>query len=103
MGRLIDEDALLKDFSTRYGELANKLQIGFEERLKTLLRITNLIYDQPTVDAVPVVRCKDCVYGSEKSFAHEEICCPNATCYMDFNDYCSLGERKKGDSNAETD
>lgn len=45
-----------------------------------------------------VVRCKDCVLGRVKSVAHEEIDCPNMTCYVDFNDFCSMGaKRKDGD------
>ncbi len=54
--------------------------------------IEKAIDDAPTVDAVPVVRCKDCVmYSSRYSGWH---------CYLDGrqtqeNDFCSWGERRE--------
>ena len=51
------------------------------------------IEEAPTVDAVEVVRCKDCRWRNTKG-------CP----YMNFNatarddeDYCSDGERREGE------
>ena len=41
-----------------------------------------LIREAPTIDAVPVVRCKDC--------KHLNIAC----CGLGTNDFCSYGERK---------
>jgi len=49
---------------------------------------------------VEVVRCKDC-----KSFQADEIVAPGTgTCWhcemvMEFDDFCSYGERKDGDGN----
>ena len=42
----------------------------------------------PTIDAVPVVRCKDCKHRFEDSWCE----------YVDDNDnfYCARGERKEG-------
>ena len=51
------------------------------------------IEDAPTIDAVPVVRCKDCKnYG-------DEYFCPllSLADYTDPNDFCSYGERKDGE------
>ena len=49
------------------------------------------IADAPTVDAVPVVRCRECKYRSKTG-------CPiiDANIWMDDEDFCSHGERKEG-------
>ena len=54
-----------------------------------------VIDEQPTVDAVEVVRCKDCVYYRE-----EDLLCVGVSCVGDSHanwypeDFCSYGERK---------
>lgn len=50
--------------------------------------IEKLIADAPTVDAVPVVRCKDCIhFWDGVCKAHIDVI------YVDDNDFCSMGER----------
>lgn len=67
--RLIDADAL-------WDELTEDLGDG-----DVLYRIPpSYIDDAPTVDAVPVVRCRDC--------------CVKSGLYPDENDYCSRGQRR---------
>lgn len=59
----------------------------------------NLICEQPTVDAVPVVRCKECkrwgcpipIEMKEKGYGY---CCALWTNTHE-NDYCAWGERKE--------
>lgn len=57
------------------------------------------VADAPTVDAVPVVRCRDCkwwrgpIYGNRCSY-HSG---PNHTEFYDADEFCSRGERKGGD------
>lgn len=47
------------------------------------------IENAPTVDAVEVVRCKDCFhYWDGVCKAHNDVI------YVDDNDFCSMGERK---------
>ena len=81
--RLIDADALIKEALTEgaYGYV-DALQIAIA----------------PTVDAVPVVRCKDCKYRF-KNNGHSRDGCPiiDANIWMDGDDFCSHGERKDGD------
>lgn len=51
--------------------------------------------DEPTVDAVPVVRCKDCEYGK---FISDTKGCVWCTCYeihKSLNGFCEYGEWKK--------
>lgn len=49
------------------------------------------IDNAPTIDAVPVVRCKDCKHRFEDSWCE----------YVDDNDnfYCARGERREGSDN----
>ena len=76
--RLIDADALLRDKEDH-------------DRIST-----HLIYNAPTINAVPVTRCRDCrhytgkwctIY-STKRFDINDI-------YKDDDDFCSQAERKE--------
>ena len=51
----------------------------------------------PTVDAGPVVRCRECRYRF-KNNGHDKSGCPiiDANIWMDDDDFCSHGERKEG-------
>lgn len=55
----------------------------------------------PTVDAVEVVRCRDCKYRVLDWQIKSYYCChPNGLCgEMDGTRYCDCGERKDGDGN----
>ena len=75
------------------------------DRLKGYLQDKYVMYDhtiedidaQPTVDAVPVVRCKDCEFGEPngqygcKCYHHKLY----ETHEMSPNDFCSKGKRKE--------
>ena len=53
------------------------------------------ISDAPTVDAVPVVRCKDCKYHEDEEVGM--VYCPNALGgWVGENWFCADGERKEG-------
>lgn len=52
----------------------------------------NAMLSMPTVDAVPVVRCKDCKYWGADGYRNG---CKYATCIMMENDYCSMAEREE--------
>ena len=58
------------------------------------------IDNAPTVDAVPVVRCRECKYRF-KNNGHSKAGCPiiDANIWMDDDDFCSHGERKEGANN----
>ena len=51
----------------------------------------------PTIDAVPVTRCKDCKYWQDNNdgYPHEECRWGHGET-PDANDFCSYGERKGG-------
>ena len=53
------------------------------------------IEDAPTVDAVPVVRCKDCENISPSvTPLKETVWCREFRAYMPCDGFCSYGERK---------
>lgn len=102
---LIDRDALLDDAMERYckncdrrkgvknGEWRIIYEIGDAPcRACSVDDMKCEIEDAPTVDAVPVVRCKECVWNREKEWVD---------CYMsgmhgrNINNFCSRGERKE--------
>ena len=90
MSRLIDADALMDEANSdgAYGYVDAKQ-----------------ISEAPTVDAVPVVRCRECkhlnVVNRKELYAH----CPKTnTVFLPFEldtreHFCSLGERKEGANN----
>ena len=53
--------------------------------------------DFPTVDAVPVVRCKDCHYGSYDSKIDDAMVCKrtNDGYWRHGSDFCSYGRLKE--------
>lgn len=72
--KLIDKERLLR--SAGYNE--EYMSVGLE-----------YIISAPTVDAVPVIRCKDCKFRNGE-LGQQNIICIN----MKDNDFCSYGERK---------
>lgn len=96
--RLIDADALDKEMYHKSFEVddgRNVWNSGLWIRYKIY---EEAVRDAPTVDAVPVIRCKDCkfsspnmVYGCrlERYSVHDK----EERLYSD--DYCSMAERKE--------
>ena len=81
-----------------YHELRQSLEVynpyddGYEDALD---RVDDWMDAQPTVDAVEVVRCKDCKWFKKGTpFRHEcnNICA--GMFYVRQEDFCSYGERK---------
>lgn len=61
--------------------------------------IDGFIESRHTVDAVEVVRCRDCQhYKAQSQSVHRKdkalLCCRSATVKVNPNDFCSFGERK---------
>ena len=61
--------------------------------------ICGLIDKAPTIDAVPVVRCKDCHYGFYDSEINDAMICTrtNDGYWRHGNDFCSYGRKKNVD------
>ena len=55
--------------------------------------------DAPTIDAVEVVRCRNCIYSRDTGDYQDSYFCGNRTHAQDFLvhslDYCSYGERSE--------
>ena len=89
--RLIDADALyrkVKMETNPYG----KPTIDYDSGVKVL----EWIDKTPTIDAVPVVRCKDCKWLYDEM---DDYCCRSHRGLVRIceNSFCSYGERKNGD------
>ena len=80
---------------------------AFLEKMKRTSRYFDVVFDvkeMPTMDAVKVVRCRDCTHwkfsGSKagNSFSDMEYIggCEFTNYYRSENDFCSYGERKEG-------
>lgn len=57
-----------------------------------------LVTNAQTVDAVTVVRCKDCKFGDWDSEPNDAMVCMRTKdgFWRSGNDFCSFGERKDG-------
>ena len=88
--RLIDANAFLKDILTAG---IGKTIIEYSES-----DIGYMIRKRPTVDAVEVVRCRECKFGSWDSEPDDAMVCvrTNDGFWRSGNDFCSRGERKEG-------
>ena len=93
--RLIDADALMDTIKQHEYRLATK-QGSIDYGMFTL-GIQQAVDEQPTVDAVEVVRCKDCI----RRYDTDE--CPMCFLidgkyyeYTNENGFCDRGERKEG-------
>ena len=78
--RLIDADKLKQHYA--YWESSKYDYMQEEKKL-----FDDIVDQQPTVDAVEVVRCKDCKYRKKNTFYLHNMR------YEDDNGFCSYGER----------
>ena len=91
--RLIDADALL-----------NRMQKDPLFDLVERYGVSGVIEAEPTVDAVPVIRCKDCRWFDTKDISGtvEPIgyrCKLVARLWREPDDFCKRAERKEDDIN----
>jgi len=89
MSRYIDADALKEYIDC--GHLRSPAEVCFSER-----DVVDLIDAQPTVDAVPVIRCKDCEDCTETKLYDGQRWnyCMRLRCVVKENDFCCWAERK---------
>ena len=89
--RLCDLDEIKIQVKRQYedchGYSGNKKAIYRE----AILAVRSILHSAKTIDAIPVVRCRECRYRSKDG-------CPiiGANIWMDDDDFCSHGERKEG-------
>ena len=89
MGRLIDADAFDERVRLDVGLCEEELTEDFKDGISTVLE---MMKTAPAVDAVPVVRCKDCT-----EYQQNFHWCRLHDGEMQPTDYCSYGERKDGE------
>lgn len=98
MSRYIDADALMQDVIAHSYPLTNAYSVGGVDDGMFVTGIQQVVDEQPTVDAVPVVRCRDCKrYGSPIPIEMEEKgygYCSALWSNTRGNEYCAWGERK---------
>ena len=89
MTRLIDADALKEFIESAYRPLCD----DYHMKDYVLNQILTDIKSAPTVDAVPVIRCRDCKHwqcDDGESYC-DELCIFGT----DMNSYCSYAKRKE--------
>ena len=85
--RLIDANALISYMDGCSKESRFRVYYGYAK---------SFIDDAPTVDAVPVVRCKDCKHF-KRNLENDTYCSSvNGLTDPQEDDFCSYGERKEG-------
>ncbi len=94
---LIDANKLSEAFDEEgadvYSDYGDGCDWGFSYKL-----VHGLIARAPVVDAVPVVRCKDCFYYALWPDGRSMNYCDKHKCVMRDNDFCSHGVMRKANN-----
>ena len=97
--RLCDLDEIKIQVKRQYedchGYSGNKKAIYRE----AIIAVRSILHSEKTIDAVPVVRCRECKFGTHFGDMEDEwIRCMNlhGNPLMPFDGFCSYGERKEG-------
>lgn len=106
MSRLIDADALMEslkesaDRAKKWYEDCKTYDSAMIDRAEQAIMTFNecglRIQDAPTVDAVPVVRCKDCRFSDWYTAVNGKrycYCMEHCSSGHEDNDFCSNGDR----------
>ena len=96
---LIDANALLDEFLKQYTERERDGNLVFAA-CEIKQDFADMISNVPNVDAVPVVRCRECKQGEvdDPDFPDQYYC--HAGCGWNNGDfYCAYGEREEGADN----
>ena len=93
MGRLIDADRAM--------EIVRNQGIAYPNAYHLTNYATLILREAPTVDAVEVVRCRECKFGDWDSEPNDAMVCMRTKdgFWMSGNDFCSRGKRKEGADN----
>ena len=83
--RLIDADEAIINFGFEWDDIS-----------PTRDEFVAFLKKQPTIDAVPVVRCRDCKFGDWDSEPNDAMVCMRTKdgFWRSGNDFCSFGKRK---------
>ena len=70
---------------------------GYSADIRKWAVLVGDIDDAPTIDAVPVVRCKDCNKSEPSNVWDGWIYCTANAVHQKDDNFCSYGERKDGE------
>ena len=93
--RLIDADALIEKFNEKANMAECLIDARTAERFATFCALADAVEEMPTVDAVPVIRCKDCTFGHYIDHGHMHCIHPCGLTTNMTDDFCSYAERKE--------
>ena len=82
--RLIDVDRTMINFGFEWDDIT-----------PTADEFCDFLRRQPSVDAVPVIRCKDCTFGHYIDHGHMHCLHPCGLTTNMTDDFCSYAERKE--------
>ena len=63
-----------------------------------MTRFEKLMEGAPTVDAVEVVRCKDCEFSIPSEYSEHALKCTHWMMDCNKNGFCSYGERRRDET-----
>lgn len=99
MAEYIEREALIADIENRYCrpcEAEGKDYNHIRCRACWVDDMVGEIDEAPTIDAVPVVRCKDCKHGEPSNIRRGWRYCGLHITHHSGDNFCSYGERKEG-------
>ena len=99
--RLIDANALLSKMVNEPVKAVDGVDFDtewFTRIADTAVQFTDMVESAPTVDAVPVCRCKDCKYCYAEGFVNVRNVCEKHYDFGNVDDdwFCADGERTHG-------
>lgn len=108
---LISRSAVLEILSNEFDMAAEERAESDNEKdrafnageINCARRSTRKVKELPAIDAVPVVRCKDCKYWKPCQSENRKFCVAIGYGYMTNPDgYCHMGARMDGESEEDT-
>lgn len=98
--RIIDADALIEKFNEKASIAEALMDETTAERFRIFCLLADAVEQMPTVDAVPVIRCKDCDLWDDDPDTYGLSSGVKGMCKKTFetmveDDFCSYGKRKE--------
>ena len=94
--RLIDGDALIEKFNEKVDMAECLIDARTAERFATFCALADAVEEIPTVDAVEVVRCRECKHCDPENYHCDHPMGTAAPLKRKPDDFCSYGELKEG-------
>ena len=97
--RLIDADIFASELGFADADVCEEFPDSYCEFGFSIEKIRELLRDIPTVDAAPVVRCRECKHRRKSICGDGYQCCNEyygmaSGVALKDDDFCSYGERK---------